>query len=333
MPARRATRRTMRAAPWRSRRWPASAVKIGPADRSPMARSTARAVRGASGIVTVFPPLRTMVSVRCPRSTPRASISAPIASDTRSPLSASDEKRANLVAVQANDVGLVVDPVSADMDCRGMSDYAFLFGVAVEAGDGAQPPGDRRRCTTSSLELTSEGLDVATANLKQPEVAQLAEGDELAEIKRVGVASEAPVASEEPLKRDMFRIDQARVVDDYSGRGGGGHGIPPESMGPRTRGHQAPVDEDHRRRPAPQPSASPGAAICTHPPAGPGRAPGTQTAESAWAPSRRGQAPSKDRSSCSAAPAPSCVARWRKHPSASRRGSATGCGQRSSTLA
>ena len=64
-----------------------------------------------------------------------------------------------------------------------------------------------------------------------------------------------------------------------------------------------------------------------------GRGEVREIAESAWAPSRRGQAPSKDRSSCSAAPAPSCVARWRKHPSASRRGSATGCGQRSSTLA
>ena len=145
-----------------------------------------------------------------------------------------DEQGTDRVAVQANDVGLVVDPGAADMNCRGMSHKAFLFGVAVEAGDRAQPPGDRRRCTTSSLQLTSEGLNVATANLKQPEVAQPAEGDELAEIKRAGVASEAPVASEEPLKRDMFRIDQARIVDDDSGRGGGGRGIPPESTGPRT---------------------------------------------------------------------------------------------------
>ena len=39
----------------------------GPSVRSPMARSIARAVRGASGIVTTLPPLRVMVRVRCPR--------------------------------------------------------------------------------------------------------------------------------------------------------------------------------------------------------------------------------------------------------------------------
>ena len=58
IPARRATRRTIRAAPWRSRRRPSPVTKIGPSHRSPTARSTARAVRGASGMVTVLPPLR-----------------------------------------------------------------------------------------------------------------------------------------------------------------------------------------------------------------------------------------------------------------------------------
>ncbi len=56
-----------------------------------MARSIARAVRGASGIVTTLPPLRVIVRVRCPRSGPMCSISAPVASDTRSPFSASSE--------------------------------------------------------------------------------------------------------------------------------------------------------------------------------------------------------------------------------------------------
>ena len=39
--------------------------------RSPIARSIARAVRGASGMVTTLPPLRVMTRVRCPRSMPR----------------------------------------------------------------------------------------------------------------------------------------------------------------------------------------------------------------------------------------------------------------------
>lgn len=57
IPARRVARRTIRAAPWRSSRRPSLARKTGPSHRSPTARSMARAVRGASGIVTTLPPL------------------------------------------------------------------------------------------------------------------------------------------------------------------------------------------------------------------------------------------------------------------------------------
>jgi hypothetical protein len=68
--------------------------EIGPSTRSPTAKSTARATRGASGIVTSFPPLRNTVSVRWPRSRPSASMLAPIASDTRSPFNASSDTNA-----------------------------------------------------------------------------------------------------------------------------------------------------------------------------------------------------------------------------------------------
>ena len=81
----------VRPAPCRSSRRPSAARNTGPPARSPMARSIARAVRGASGIVTTFPPLRVMISVRCPRSRPRCSMSAPVASETRSPFRASSE--------------------------------------------------------------------------------------------------------------------------------------------------------------------------------------------------------------------------------------------------
>ena len=45
-----------------------------------------------------------------------------------------DEERSDLVAVQADGMGLVVNPRAADMDSRRMGDEAFLLGVAVEAG-------------------------------------------------------------------------------------------------------------------------------------------------------------------------------------------------------
>ena len=41
IPARRATRRTIRPAPWRSIRWRLAPTKMGPARRSPIAKSTA----------------------------------------------------------------------------------------------------------------------------------------------------------------------------------------------------------------------------------------------------------------------------------------------------
>jgi hypothetical protein len=86
-----ATLRTIRPAPCRSSRRPSPVRKMGPSQRSPVARSIARAVRGASGMVTTLPPLRVIIRVRYPRSGPRCSMSAPVASETHSPFRASSE--------------------------------------------------------------------------------------------------------------------------------------------------------------------------------------------------------------------------------------------------
>lgn len=64
IPAAFATWRTIRAAASRVIFAPAGPRNNGPSSRSPMARSSARAVRGASGMVTVLPPLRCTTSVR-----------------------------------------------------------------------------------------------------------------------------------------------------------------------------------------------------------------------------------------------------------------------------
>jgi len=53
-PARRAVRRTIRPARWRSSRRPSAPRNTGPSQRSPMARSIARAVRDASGMVATL---------------------------------------------------------------------------------------------------------------------------------------------------------------------------------------------------------------------------------------------------------------------------------------
>ena len=86
-------------------------------------------------------------------------MSAPVASETRSPLSANREirarsmagpqpgghqKGADLVAVQADGERLVVQTGRADVHCRGDGQEPFFFGVAVEAGHRAQAAGHRR---------------------------------------------------------------------------------------------------------------------------------------------------------------------------------------------
>ena len=78
-----------------------------------------------------------------------------------------DEERPDLVAVQGDGMGLVVHPWAADMNGRRMGDEAFLFGVAVQAGHGAQPSGDSGPGPTPSFEVAPEGLDVATPDLEQ----------------------------------------------------------------------------------------------------------------------------------------------------------------------
>ena len=83
-------RRRRRRCKWRAgpAAVPSAARNTGAPVRSPMAKSIARAVRGASGMVTTLPPLRVIVRVRWPRSRPRCSMSAPVASETRSPRAA-----------------------------------------------------------------------------------------------------------------------------------------------------------------------------------------------------------------------------------------------------
>lgn len=107
-----------------------------------------------------------------------------------------DEEGSDLVAVQTDGMGFVVNPWAADMDCRRMGDQAFLFGVAIEAGHGAQPSGDGGGGPAPSLQVASEGLDIATPDLEESEVAFGAEADELTEVQGVGVSGEAPVAAE-----------------------------------------------------------------------------------------------------------------------------------------
>ena len=108
-------------------------------------------------------------------------MSAPVASDTRSPLRASseisvlggraepggDEKGTELVAVQSGGLRLVVQPRPADVSRRGVVENLFLDRVLIEPGDGAQPPGDGGAGPPAGLQFASEGLDIRTADGEQ----------------------------------------------------------------------------------------------------------------------------------------------------------------------
>ena len=156
--------------------------KIGPSLRSPTARSTARAVRGASGTVTILPPLRTIGEGAVaafetelfdvgadrfghPQAVEREQAEQRMVAGVAEP--GGDEHGADLVAVEAGGVRLVVEARAAHVHRGRHRDEAFLFGVAVEARDRAQPARDRGPSPTERLEVTGERLDVGATRTEQ----------------------------------------------------------------------------------------------------------------------------------------------------------------------
>ena len=178
--------------------------------RPPAARSIARPVRGASGMVITFPSLRVMTGVRWPRSTPGCLMSAPVASGTRSPLSASrdtsacpaggpggGQDRAGLVAVQGGGVRLVIRPGPSDVRGRGAAGEFSLDGVLAEPGDGAQPPGDGGAGASFGLQVACEGLD---ADAPDREQGQRADAHQAVNWRRSSVQA-SPVRPRYPARK------------------------------------------------------------------------------------------------------------------------------------
>ena len=166
-------------------------------------------------------------------------MSAPVASDTRSPLSASreisacsaggpepggDQERAELVAVQGGGVRLVVQPGTADVRGGRVLEELFFDGVLVEPGDGAQPPGDGGAGPAAGFQLAGEGLDVGAADREQRQGPGAAPAGELAQVEGVGLAGQAAVPGQEPGEREPLGIGERRLDGgEGSGRSRGGH--------------------------------------------------------------------------------------------------------------
>ena len=220
--ARRAALRTIRPAPCRSSRRPSAARNTGPPVRSPMARSIARAVRGASGMVTILPPLRVIVSVRCPLQAQVLDVRAGGLGDPqavereqgdqrmlcRRAEPGGDQQGAELVAVQCGRVGLVVHPRPPDVRGWRVIQEFFLDGVAVEPGDGAQPAGDRCAGPSLGLQVAGEAFDVGAADGEQGQGVGAAPGGELAQVKGVGLPGQAAVSGQVPGEGEPFGVGE-----------------------------------------------------------------------------------------------------------------------------
>jgi hypothetical protein len=128
----------------------------------------------------------------------------------------------HLVAVQPGGMRLIVDARSAHMHGRRVSQQAFLFGVAVEAGDRAEPSGDGGPSSAAALQIAGESLDVSPSDLEQVELMIIAPADELAEVQGVGISGQAAVAGQEPSERQPSRIGKDGIERDDRCRGSRG---------------------------------------------------------------------------------------------------------------
>ncbi len=69
-----------------------------------------------------------------------------------------------------------------------MGDESFFFGVAAEAGHGAQSSSNRRSGPSPIFQVSSEGLDIGTENEEHVELMVVAPDHELEQVEFVGVA-------------------------------------------------------------------------------------------------------------------------------------------------
>ena len=77
---------------------------------------------------------------------------------------------------------LVVQPGPADVRGRGVLQEFFFDRVAVEPGDGAQPPGDGGAGAAPGFRVAGEALDVGATDGEQVQGAGAAPGGELAQV-------------------------------------------------------------------------------------------------------------------------------------------------------
>ena len=178
----------------------------------------ARAVRGASGMVTTLPPFpddhQGPVS---PLDTQGLDVGAGRFGDPQ-PVErqqgdqrmlggrakpGSDQQRAKLVTVEPGSVRFVVQAGPPHVGGGRVIEEFFFDGIAVEPRDGAEPTGDRGPCAAAGFQVAGETLDVRPPGLKQAQVMLLAPAGELPQVQFVGLTGQAGVAGQEPSQRQL----------------------------------------------------------------------------------------------------------------------------------
>src|SRR6266571_1150969 len=254
IPARCATRRTIRPAPWRSSRRPSAVRKTGPSVRSDgqvdRPRGTGRQRDGDDLAALTgdgqrpVPALQARLldvgagGLRDAQPVQREQGDQRMLGRRAEP--GGDQHGAGLVAVQGGGVRLAVQPRPPDVGGRGVRQELFFDGVLVEPGDSAQPPGDGGAGTTPGFQVAGEAFDIGAADGEQVQGAGAAPGRELAQVQGVGLAGQAAVSGQEPRERKSFGIGEGGLDgDEGSGWDGSGHRVPPGRAGTREAGPAA----------------------------------------------------------------------------------------------
>ena len=156
-----------------------------------MARSIARAVRGASGDGHDFAALASNDKGPVPAlDAPGLDIGASGLGDPQAvegqqrdqrmlrgrAKPGGDQQRAEFVAIQPGGVRLVIQTGPPDAGGGRVIEEYFLDGVAVEARDDTQPAGDCGSGAATGFQIPGEPFDVCAASLEQAQVMLLAPG-------------------------------------------------------------------------------------------------------------------------------------------------------------
>ena len=110
----------------------------------------------------------------------------------------SNQQRADLFAIQANRMRLIVQPWPTHMRGRRVIEQIFFDCVPVEPGDSAQSAGDGGPGPAAGFQVAGEALDVGATSGEQAQLVLLAPSGVVAQVQLVGLPGQAALPGQEP---------------------------------------------------------------------------------------------------------------------------------------